>query len=115
MKQGGITCCDRLRNLFPLMMGRLLIPCLTLKLLLFTRDAFFSALNPVFCLVMLQVVETNLVAFDCHWILINEVSVMEMIYGSSMGVPSVHRSVSIIQEIRRVLDPELSIVLDLGW
>lgn len=23
--------------------------------------------------VMLQVVETNLVAFDCHWILINEV------------------------------------------
>lgn len=22
---------------------------------------------------MLQVVETNLVAFDCHWILINEV------------------------------------------
>lgn len=64
---------------------------------------------------MLQVVETNLVAFDCHWILINEVSVMEMIYGSSMGVPSVHRSVSIIQEIRGVLDPELSIVLDLGW
>lgn len=26
MKQGGITCCDRLRNLFPLKMGRLLIP-----------------------------------------------------------------------------------------
>lgn len=34
---------------------------------------------------MLQVVETNLVAFDCHWILINEVSVMEMIYGSCTG------------------------------
>lgn len=111
-KQGGITCCHRLRNLLPFQMGRLLIPCLThhfqtnLNLLLFTRDAFFSALNPMFCLVMLQVVETNLVAFDCHWILINEVSAMKMIHGPSMGVPSVHRSVSIIQQIRRVLDPE---------
>lgn len=34
---------------------------------------------------MLQVVETNLVAFDCHWILINEVSVKEIIYGSCTG------------------------------
>lgn len=37
------------------------------------------------CFVVLQVVETNLVAFDCHWILINEVSAMEMIYGSCTG------------------------------
>lgn len=35
--------------------------------------------------VVLQVVETNLVAFDCHWILINEVSATEMIYGSRKG------------------------------
>lgn len=34
---------------------------------------------------MLQVVETNLVAFDCHWILINEVSAMEMIYETRTG------------------------------
>lgn len=26
---------------------------------------------------VLQVVETNLVAFDCHWILINEVGAMK--------------------------------------
>lgn len=32
--------------------------------------------------VMLQVVETNLVAFDCHWILINEVSPTIMINAS---------------------------------
>lgn len=31
---------------------------------------------------MLQVVETNLVAFDCHWILINEVSPTDMIHAS---------------------------------
>lgn len=37
------------------------------------------------CFVVLQVMETNLVAFDCHWILINEVSAMEMIYGSRTG------------------------------
>lgn len=49
---------------------------------------------------MFQVVETNLVAFDCHWILINEVSATEMIYGSVLGVPSsVHLIVSIIQGI----------------
>lgn len=46
----------------------------------------FSQLQLQRCfLSSLQVVETNLVAFDCHWILINEVSVMEMIYGSSRG------------------------------
>lgn len=46
---------------------------------------FLSAPTSTLCFVMLQVVETNLVAFDCHWILINEVSVMEIIYGSSHG------------------------------
>lgn len=35
--------------------------------------------------VVLQVVETNLVAFDCHWILINEVSATEMIYETCTG------------------------------
>lgn len=46
---------------------------------------FLSVPTSTLCFVMLQVVETNLVAFDCHWILINEVSVMEMIYGSFCG------------------------------
>lgn len=32
--------------------------------------------------VVFQVVETNLVAFDCHWILINEVGVFGIIYWS---------------------------------
>lgn len=32
------------------------------------------------CAAVLQVVETNLVAFDCHWILINEVGAVEMMY-----------------------------------
>lgn len=41
---------------------------------------FFSPLNVMVYFVVLQVVETNLVAFDCHWILINEVGAMEMIY-----------------------------------
>ena len=67
-----------------------------------------SECNCVF-FVVLQVVETNLVAFDCHWILINEVSAMEMIYGScAWVVPSVHLVGSLILEIFIVLDPELS-------
>lgn len=41
---------------------------------------FLNALLCFFC--VLQVVETNLVAFDCHWILINEVGAMEIINGS---------------------------------
>lgn len=43
---------------------------------------FHSAPTSLLCFVMLQVVETNLVAFDCHWILINEVSATEMIHAS---------------------------------
>lgn len=42
---------------------------------------FFQVLNSVLSLLR-QVVETNLVAFDCHWILINEVSIEEIMYGS---------------------------------
>lgn len=43
---------------------------------------FFSALNSLLFVYVRQVVETNLVAFDCHWILINEVSVKEITCGS---------------------------------
>lgn len=42
---------------------------------------FFQVLNSVLSLFR-QVVETNLVAFDCHWILINEVSIEEIMCGS---------------------------------
>lgn len=67
------------------------------------RDGVFSFF------VVLQVVETNLVAFDCHWILINEVSAMEMIYGScTWVVPSLHLVASVILEMFMVLGPELS-------
>lgn len=69
-----------------------------------------SECNGVFSFfVVLQVVETNLVAFDCHWILINEVSAMEMIYGScTWVVPSLHLVASVILEMFMVFDPELS-------
>lgn len=48
----------------------------------FVRHSAEARVFKTGCFVVLQVVETNLVAFDCHWILINEVSALAAIYES---------------------------------
>lgn len=63
-----------------------------------------SAPTSLLCFVMLQVVETNLVAFDCHWILINEVSVTEMIHASRCVF------VCLYFDLARHTGPELSVL-----
>lgn len=65
---------------------------------------FHSAPTSLLCFVMLQVVETNLVAFDCHWILINEVSATEMIHASRCVF------VCLYFDLARHTGPELSVL-----
>lgn len=50
-------------------------------------------------LCVLQVVETNLVAFDCHWILINEVRQWEGLLEPVVNSPPVQLIVSISLEV----------------